>query len=286
MNIIEQIIYIAIVIFAIVVLNPFYFIRPTTRGIIERFGKYNRFANSGLTFVIPFIESLIQVNITEQMANSEKREMITKDNLNATVEAQVYFKVKHDENSVLASQYNVNNVQVQIVALAKTTLRNIIGTLTLTQANSERSRINNELLITLSKEASAWGIEIVRTELKEITPPKDVQETMNKVVKAQNEKIAAVDFATAVETQADGEKRASIKKAEGEKQSSILVAEGQAQAFNLINKSFIENAQTLKKLETVQASLANNTKIIVPSNTELINVIGELAGVPIIKKEK
>ncbi len=158
----------------------------------------------------------------------QPQEIITNDNLNARVDAQVYFKVKEDEESVKSSQYNVNNYQVQIVNLARTTLRNIIGTLTLKSANSERNRINDELLSTLSEETKNWGMEIVRTELKEIDPPKDVQETMNKVVKAENEKIAALDFATAVERQADGEKRAEIKKAEGVKQARILEAEGEA----------------------------------------------------------
>ena len=124
--------------------------------------------------------------------DAQPQEIITNDNLNASVDAQVYFKVKSDEDSVKSSQYNVNNYQWQIVNLARTTLRNIIGTLTLKSANSERDRINQELLTTLSKETQNWGMEIVRTELKEIDPPKDVQETMNKVVKAENEKIAAL----------------------------------------------------------------------------------------------
>jgi regulator of protease activity HflC (stomatin/prohibitin superfamily) len=130
--------------------------------------------------------------------------IITNDNLNAKVDAQVYLKVKADEENVKASQYNVTNYENQIVNLARTTLRNIIGTLTLKSANSERGKINDELRKTLKVETASWGIEILRTELKEIDPPRDVQETMNKVVKAENEKIAAVDFATATETQADG----------------------------------------------------------------------------------
>ena len=123
----------------------------------------------------------------------------------------------------------------------------------------------------------------MRTELKQIDPPKDVQDTMNKIVKAENEKIAAIDYATAVETVADGEKRAAIKKAEGIKQANILKAEGEAEAIRLVNyaanKYFIENAQLLKKLETVQNSLQNNTKVVVTGNAELVNVIGYLAGV-------
>ena len=129
----------------------------------------------------------------------------------------------------------------------------------------------------------------LRTELKEIDPPKDVQETMNKVVKAENEKVAAVDFATAAETTADGIKRAEIKKAEGSKQAKILEAEGSALAIQLVNeaadKYFVGNAQLLRRLEAVENSLKNNAKIVVPSNSELINVIGEMAGtVPIITK--
>ena len=180
-------------------------VRPTHRGLIERLGKYNRFGMPGFNWVIPVIEQMRQINITEMMVDAAPQEIITNDNLNARVDAQVYFRVKEDETSVKASQYHVNNFQWQIVNLARTTLRNIIGTLTLKSANSERGKINDELLKTLSSETARWGIDIVRTELKEIDPPKDVQETMNKVVKAENEKIAAVDFATARETTADGE---------------------------------------------------------------------------------
>ena len=258
-------------------------VRPTHRGLIERLGKYNRFANSGFNWIIPVIDRMYQVNITEQMVDAEPQEIITNDNLNAVVDAQVYFKVKDDELNVKNSQYNVNNVNFQIVNLARTTLRNIIGTLTLKSANSERGRINTELHKILIEETTTWGIDIVRTELKQIDPPKDVQDTMNKIVKAENEKIAAIDYATAVETVADGEKRAAIKKAEGIKQANILKAEGEAEAIRLVNdaanKYFIGKAQLLKKLETVQNSLQNNTKVVVPGNAELVNVIGDLAGV-------
>ncbi len=187
-------------------------IRPTHRGLVERLGKYHRFAQPGFHWIIPIIDRMISVNITEQMVDAQPQEIITNDNLNAKVDAQVYFKVKDDEESVKNSQYNVNNYERQIVNLARTTLRNIIGTLTLKSANSERDKINSELLTTLSQETKNWGMEIVRTELKEIDPPTDVQETMNKVVKAENEKIAALDFANAREREADGMKRAEIKK--------------------------------------------------------------------------
>jgi len=266
-------------------------VRPTHRGLIERLGKYNRFANPGFHWIIPVIEKMYQVNVTEQMVNAEPQEIITNDNLNARVDAQVYFKVKEDEANVKNSQYQVNNYQWQIVNLARTTLRNIIGTLTLKSANSERGKINAELYKTLHQETMNWGIEIVRTELKEIDPPKDVQETMNKVVKAENEKIAAIDYATARETVADGEKRAKIKEAEGVKQSTILHAEGEAEAIKLVNeaadKFFTGNAQLLRKLEALEKSLSENAKIVIPTGSELVNVIGEMAGMlPLKRKTK
>jgi regulator of protease activity HflC (stomatin/prohibitin superfamily) len=263
-------------------------VRPTHRGLIERMGRYDRFAEPGFHWIVPLFENMYQINTTEQMVDAEPQEIITNDNLNARVDAQVYFRVKQDENSVKSSLYNVNNYQWQIVNLARTTLRNIIGTLTLKSANSERGKINAELHKTLLEETKSWGIDIVRTELKEIDPPKDVQETMNKVVKAENEKIAAIDYATAAETQADGKKRAAIKEAEGIKQARILAAEGEAGAIKLVNEAaeayFVGNAQTMRRIEAMETALKANTKIVVPQGSDLVNVMGEMAGILPLKQ--
>jgi regulator of protease activity HflC (stomatin/prohibitin superfamily) len=279
---------IAVVIVVVYVLSGIRIVRPTHRGLTERLGKYNRFAGPGFHLIIPIIERMYRVDIREMMVEATPQMIITNDNLNAQVDAQVYLKVKADEENVKASQYNVTNYQWQIVNLARTTLRNIIGTLTLKSANSERGKINAELRQTLLEETASWGIEILRTELKEIDPPTDVQETMNKVVKAENEKVAAVDFATAVETQADGQRRAEIKKAEGVKQARILQAEGEAQAIQLVNeaadKYFVGNAQILRRLEATEKSMAQNSKVVVPSDTQLINIVGELAGLAPVPK--
>jgi len=280
---ITVVVFVAVAAAVVIFLSGIRIVRPTHRGLIERLGKYRRFAARGFNWIIPLVDRMVQVNVTEQMVDAQPQEIITNDNLNARVDAQVYFKVKDDEDSVKSSQYNVNNYQFQIVNLARTTLRNIIGTLTLKSANSERDKINTALLQTLARETKHWGMEIVRTELKEIDPPKDVQETMNKVVKAENEKVAALDFANAVERQADGVKRAEIKKAEGIKQAKILAAEGEAEAIKLVNeaadKFFTGNAQLLRKLEALEKSLSGNAKIVIPSGSELVNVIGEMAGV-------
>jgi regulator of protease activity HflC (stomatin/prohibitin superfamily) len=264
-------------------------VRPTHRGLLERLGKYRKLANPGFHWIIPVVDRLYMVNITEQMVDAEPQEIITNDNLNASVDAQVYFRVKPDEESIKGSTYDVNNYQWQIVNLARTTLRNIIGTLTLKSANSERGKINTELHETLHKETQSWGIQIIRTELKQIDPPSDVQETMNKVVKAENEKIAAIDSATAAETVADGVKRAKIKEAEGYKRAKVLHAEGEAEAIKLVNeaadKYFIGNAQLLRKLEAIEASLENNAKIVIPTGSDLVNIIGDMAGIIPLKKE-
>jgi len=258
-------------------------VRPTHRALVERLGKYHHFASFGFNWIIPGIDRMFIINVTEKMINAEPQEIITNDNLNARVDAQVYFKIKSDEDSVKNSQYNVNSIEYQIVNLARTTLRNIIGTMTLKSANSERGKINKELHSTLLDETHNWGIEIVRTELKEIDPPKDVQETMNKIVKAENEKIAAIDYATATETKADGEKRAEIRKAEGIKQAAILRAEGEAQAIQLVNEAaeefFVGNAQLLRRIQAMETSLKDNSKIVVPMGSDLVNVMGEMGGI-------
>lgn len=267
-------------VFVLVFLLGIRIVRQQERGLKERFGRYIAFCPPGFQWVIPLIERIECVNVTEQMVNAEKREIITKDKLNALVDAQVYFRVKATEEGVKASQYEVDDYEVQIVALAKTTLRNIIGNLTLTEANSDRQKINGELATHLMKETATWGIEIVRTELKEIDPPKDVQESMNNVVKAENSKVAAKDFAIAKETEADGHRMAAIKIAEGQKQAAILRAEGEAKAITLVNeaaeKTLKGAALELRKLEAVERTLAHGTKIVLPAGQQLVNVIGDL----------
>jgi len=289
MSVIIKVIIIVVAILFFFFLFGIRIVRPTHRGLIETLGKYTGFAQPGFHWVLIIIQRLYLVDVREQLVNAEPQVIITNDNLNATVDAQVYLKVKPDEESVKNSTYNVTNYRLQVVNLARTTLRNIIGTLTLRSANSERGRINTDLDQTLKVETRSWGIEILRTELKEIDPPKDVQETMNKVVKAENEKIAAIDYATAAETNADGVKRGEIKRAEGIRQAKILEAEGEAQAIKLVNEAaetyFIGNAQLLRKLQAMETALKNNSKIVLPSNSDLVNVIGEMSGVLPLKRE-
>lgn len=288
-------------IIVILFLSGIRIIRPVEKGLVERLGKYKRYSDQGFHWIIPIIERMITINTTERMIDAKKQEIITKDRLNATVDAQIYFKVKPDEENVKNSQYNVYDYEYQIVNLSRTTLRNIIGTLPYDKANSDRDSINGALQKILKNEAAPWGIEIVRTELKEIDPPKDVQASMNMVIKAENEKQAAIDMATATETKADGERRAVIKVANGEKQATILKAEGQAEAIKKVadaeaqrikvvneaaEKYFVGNAQTLKKLEVTQASLEKSSKFIVDTEKGISTVITDVANVTPIPIKK
>ncbi len=230
---------------------------------------------------------MFKINITERRVDIDPQSIITKDKLNAIVDGVVYYKVEDAQMAI----YNVENFQTSVPSLAKTTLRAVIGKMTLTEANENRDSINEEVEKILSKEVSKWGIDVVRVELQRIEPPEDVQEAMNRVVKAENEKIAALDLATAIETKADGERRAEIKKAEGIATAIRLKADADGDAIKIVNeaaeKHFVGNAQLLKRLETVSEALKDNTKIIVPAGSSLVNVIGDLAGtaVPITIKK-
>lgn len=252
--------------FIIFIVSGIRIIRPTRRGVIETLGKYTGFREPGFTYIIPIIQKAIIINITEQMTNIRPQEIITRDNLNATVDLVVYYKIQRNEMGVKNSLYEVDDVDAQLETLSRTTARNVIGTMPFKEVNNERDKLNKKLQEILARETKNWGVDVLKVELKEIVPPRDVQDTMNRVIKAENEKIAAIDQATAKETEADGLRRAVIKGAEGDKMAAILRAEGQAKSIQIVNeaanKYFKGNAQKLKSLEVTQASLQNNAKII------------------------
>jgi len=257
-------------------------VRPTHRCLIERFGKFSRFAVSGLVVCIPIIERIRLINVTEKMVSCQRQEVITGDNLNAGVSAQVYYKIKGTEEGVRNSQYNVNDVHSQIVSLAQTTLRNVIGSLTLREANSKRAELNISLKDIIAKETANWGIEVVRCEIAEIKAPDDVQKAMNEIVKAESEKRAAIDYASAVETQADGKKRSEIKAAEGRAKAINIEADAKANAIRVVNdaanETFKGPAVQLKMLEVGENVFKNNSKIIVPAGTSVTTLVSDLTG--------
>ena len=277
MNIYYLLILLVVLIFA----RGIKILRPVEVGIVEFMGQYRKTASAGFNWIVPFLSKMYRINITERRVDIDPQSIITKDKLNAVVDGVVYYRVEEAQKAI----YNVNSFVTSVPSLAKTTLRAVIGKMTLTEANENRDQINLEVEKILSKEVSKWGIDVVRVELQRIEPPDDVQDAMNQVVKAENEKIAALDLATAIETKADGERRAEIKKAEGIAAAIRLKADADGDAIKTVNVAaeeyFVGNAQILKKLETVEAALKNNSKIIVPNDIDLVNVISDLAGTPI-----
>lgn len=233
-------------------------IRPIEKGLIETLGKYSKTAEQGFHWIVPIIQTMRTVNITEQMSDVPEQVVQTSDKLNTSVDAMVYYQVA----DVVKAEYNVDNHRVQLTSLARTTLRAVMGNLTLTECIQKRNDINSKVEEVLDKETDSYGVKVLRVEVQKIDPLEDVQMAMNNVVKAEQSKIASKDTALALEIEADGHRLAQIKKAEGAKQSSILKAEGEAKAFEMINRAFVGNAQVLKKLEVTQASLQDNTKIL------------------------
>ncbi|NQU17815.1 MAG: SPFH/Band 7/PHB domain protein [Candidatus Saganbacteria bacterium] len=279
--------YYAVLVVVLVLYYSVKIIRPVEKGVVETLGKFTKTAEAGIQFLIPFVQRIYKINITEQRVDIEPQSIITKDKLNAEVDGVVYYKVVDPKNAI----YNVNHFASAVPSLAKTTLRAVIGKMTLTESNENRDKINTEVENILDKQTDPWGITVIRVELQRIEPPADVQSAMNNVVKAENEKIAALDIATAKETTADGDRRAEIKKAEGHAQAIRLSANAEADAIKAVNESaekyFKGNAQLLKRLETVAVALKNNSKIVVPANSDLVNVIGDMAGgvLPIVRRD-
>lgn len=291
MDIIEILaIVIPLIIIAYAIVSSLRIVRPTDKGLVERLGKYHRFVEGGVTLLVPFVDRIIKVNITERMTGVQRQDVITRDKVFMGVDAVVFYRVKPEETAVKASQYFVNNYESQIDTLARTVLRDIIGGMDMTVANTSRPVINAKLKEALDEQTRDWGIEIVRAEIKDLEPPRGLMSSMESVLKADNERQAAEKTAIAQATLASGEKNAAIQRAEGMKQAAILQAEGQktatvaiaegdAQATKLRNEAlttyFKESAITYKQLETITTSLKNNTKIIVPEGKAISLILNE-----------
>ena len=198
-------------------------LRPYEKGVVERFGKYQRTVESGLVFIIPFIEAITKVDLREQVVDVPPQEVITKDNTVVVVDCVIFYEVTDPFNAT----YNVVNFYQAITKLAQTNLRNIIGDLELDQTLTSREMINTELREVLDTATDKWGTRVVRVEIQKIEPPKDIVDAMSKQMKAERMKRAAI-------LEAEGYKQSEIKRAEGDKQSAILEAEGKAEAIKQV----------------------------------------------------
>jgi regulator of protease activity HflC (stomatin/prohibitin superfamily) len=198
-------------------------VRPYEKGLIERLGKFQRTADSGLTIIVPVIDKMTKVDMRENVVDVPPQEVITKDNVVVTVDAVVYYEATDPVKLV----YNVANFYVAATKLAQTNLRNVIGEMQLDESLTSREQINAALRQILDDATDKWGVRIVRVELQRIEPPVDVTEAMHRQMKAERTRRAVI-------LEADGDKQAAITRAEGSKQSAILEAEGQAEAIKRV----------------------------------------------------
>jgi regulator of protease activity HflC (stomatin/prohibitin superfamily) len=192
-------------------------------GVVERFGRYSRTLNPGLQMVVPFVDRIRPlIDMREQVVSFQPQPVITEDNLVVNIDSVLYFQV----TDAKAATYEIANYVQAIEQLTVTTLRNVIGTMTLEKTLTSRDQINAELRGVLDEATGKWGIHVNRVELKAIDPPASIQDAMEKQMRADRDKRAAI-------LQAEGEKQSQILTAEGKKQASILEAEGEKQAMAL-----------------------------------------------------
>ncbi len=290
---------VALVIF-IIALTGIRIVRPYEKGLVERLGRYQHTVDSGLRFIVPFIDRMIKVDMREQVVDVPPQEVITKDNVVVTVDAVVYYEA----TDPVKLKYNVANFTIAAVKLAQTNLRNVIGDMALDESLTSRESINVKLREVLDDATDKWGVRVVRVEIQRIEPPADVTDAMHRQMKAERTRRAVI-------LEAEGEREAAIKKADGQRQSAILRAEGEAEAirkvadarkFQLttvadgeaeaVTKVYSAIHQgnptpdliAIKYLEALKAiSEGQATKIFLPIETS--GILGSLAGIAEIFKE-
>jgi len=275
-------------------------IRQSTVGIVERLGKFHRRAEQGINILIPFIDRFRAiVDMREQVVDFPPQAVITRDNVTMQIDTVVYYQVTDPFRYV----YEIANPISAIENLTATTLRNIVGELELDHTLTSRDIVNTKLRQVLDEATDKWGIKVNRVELKNILPPSDIQQAMEKQMRAEREKREAILRAegqkTAAILTAEGEKQAAIlqaearreaaiREAEGVKTATILKAEGEAEAILKVQQAFAESLKmikgagaddkvlALKSLETLkELGYGNATKIIIPS--ELSGLAGVFA---------
>src|SRR5947208_12089400 len=253
-------------------------VKQYEKGLITRLGKYHGMAPSGLTFIMPLTESILRVDMREQVISVPPQKLITKDNVTVEVDAVVYYKVVDP----VKSQFEVQDFGYACTTLAQTNLRNLIGDRTLDETLVARDMINTNLRLVLDEATNGWGVKVTRVEVQKIDPPKDITEAMPRQMKAERDKRASIleaeGFKQSQILQAEGVKQSEILKAEGDAQARVTRANAEAEAIRLVSTAaetfFKDRAEVMRRLDVLNNTLAQNTKYIVPSNSGLVNVLG------------
>jgi regulator of protease activity HflC (stomatin/prohibitin superfamily) len=252
-------------------------------GVVERLGRYSRTLTPGLTIVIPFIDRIRDtIDLREQVVSFDPQPVITEDNLVVNIDTVIYFQV----TDAKAATYEIANYIQGIEQLTVTTLRNVIGGMELEETLTSRDQINGQLRGVLDEATGKWGIRVNRVELKAIDPPGTIKDSMEKQMRAERDKRAAILNAEGVKQSqiltAEGEKQSAILRAEGQKQAAILSAEGQAKAIDTVFHAIHEGNpdpkllayQYLQVLPQIAQGESNKVWII-PS--EVTQALGQLA---------
>jgi regulator of protease activity HflC (stomatin/prohibitin superfamily) len=262
----------------IVIVRAARIVNQYEKGIVMRLGKFHGLATSGLTIIVPFTDTLLRVDMREQVISVPPQKLITKDNVTVEVDAVVYYKVVDP----VKSQFEVQDFGYACTTLAQTNLRNLIGDRTLDETLVARDAINTNLRHVLDEATNNWGVKVTRVEVQKIDPPRDITEAMSRQMKAERDKRAAVLESEGIKQsqilQAEGIKQSEILRAEGDAQARITRANAEAEAIRLVSTAaetfFKERAEIMRRLEVLNNTLAHNTKYIVPSNAGLVNVLG------------
>lgn len=282
--IIALIVVIAIAIFAIVVIAKSIRIIPQAyAGVVERLGRYHKTLTPGLNLLIPFIDRLLPlVDMREQVVSFPPQPVITEDNLVVSIDTVVYFQV----TDARAATYEINNYLGAVEQLTTTTLRNVVGGLNLEEALTSRDNINGQLRIVLDEATGKWGIRVSRVELKAIDPPLSIQDSMEKQMRAERDRRAAILTAEGTKQsailEAEGSRQAAILKAEGDAKAAVLRAQGEAEAiltvFDAIHKGDPDpkllGYQYLQMLPQLAEGASNKLWIIPSELTEALKGIG------------
>jgi regulator of protease activity HflC (stomatin/prohibitin superfamily) len=278
-----------LVLFALILAAKTVRIIPQARaGVVERLGRYNRTLQPGLTVVVPFVDRVRPlIDLREQVVTFPPQPVITEDNVSVQIDTVLYFTVTDPK----AASYEVANPLQAIEQLTVTTLRNIIGSLTLEETLTSRDKVNDQLRIVLDERTGKWGIRINGVELKSIDPPGTIQEAMEKQMRAERDRRAAILNAEGVKQSqiltAEGEKQSAVLRAEGQKQSAILRAEGESKAIQTVFAAIHEgnpdqrllSYQYLQMLPQLAQGEANKIFVIPSEFTQaLANIGGSLTG--------
>ena len=248
------------------------------KGLVLRLGRYRATADSGLTFLVPVIEDMIKVDMRERVINVEPQKVITKDNVSVTVDAVIYYRI----SDPVKATFEVQNFGYAATTLAQTNLRNLIGDKSLDETLTARDTINANLRTVLDEATGTWGVKVTRVEVQKIDPPADITEAMSRQMKAERDKRANILEAEGIKQaailSAEGVRQSEILKAEGDAQAKILRANAEAKAIELVSNAaeqfFRDRAEVSKKLDVLRDVLAQQTKFIVPSGSDLVNVLG------------